>query len=80
MHAKNDKPAVALKYYKQALQHVPNFVPAMVAAGAAYTTLGQYAEAIKNLEGALDIDPDHENARHYLDFTLSQVGIVIARS
>ncbi|KAJ3294639.1 Tetratricopeptide repeat protein 14 [Blyttiomyces sp. JEL0837] len=62
----------AIKKYNAALDVDSACVDAMVARGAAYANLGRFEAAIKDHAEALKIQPDHSNAKIYLEKCLAR--------
>jgi tetratricopeptide (TPR) repeat protein len=70
--AKSNDLQGAKQKYDVAIELDDNCVEAYVGRGCAYGNEKKYKLAIEDLRMALDIDPDHKNAQHYLDTLLSK--------
>jgi tetratricopeptide (TPR) repeat protein len=64
--AKQENYEQAKELYEQGLEMVPNHVDLLVALGCLYANIGQRDRAAHHLQRALDIEPDHLNAKNYL--------------
>ena len=71
-HYKSGDATTALKMYEQALELDKRHAEAYVARGAALNALNRVRDAAEDFETALKIDPDHRNARKYLDAVRSK--------
>ena len=65
--AKRGDYTTAIKCYEQALELDPRNAVAFVAKGAALANQGKFKDAAMDLEKALKINPQVENAQKYLD-------------
>lgn len=65
--ARDNQHEKAMKKYDSALELDPNCIEALIARGCLYANTQKLKLAVHDLEEALDIDPDHENAKKYLD-------------
>lgn len=70
--AKSNDLQGARQKYDVAIELDDNCVEAYVGRGCAYGNEKKFKLAIEDLRMALDIDPDHKNAQHYLETLLSK--------
>ncbi|KAI8617031.1 hypothetical protein BC830DRAFT_1217527 [Chytriomyces sp. MP71] len=66
-HSQNKNWIEAIKEYTKAIEIHPECVDAFVARGAAYANQGKFDKAIQDHSHALKLQPNHENARRYLE-------------
>lgn len=62
----------AAEAFKRAIEHDPNFILAYNNLGATYNALGCHSEAIKVLQKALSIQPDHAGSHFELGVALDR--------
>jgi len=63
----------AMKNYNEALKIDPYNSDAYTAKGAAYVNVNMLEEAVEEFEKALKLNPEHQNARKYLEVTKSKL-------
>eukprot|EP00051_Salpingoeca_urceolata_P001925 m.45225 g.45225 ORF g.45225 m.45225 type:complete len:660 (+) comp11765_c0_seq2:492-2471(+) len=73
-HQKAGRAREAFNCYAQALSVNPKNTNALVARGALCTTREDFASALKDLRRALELDPQHRNAKNYLETTYLRRG------
>lgn len=66
-HARDGDDVTAMKYYDEALRVDPDNVEGLVARGALYGSTGRLGDAESDLARAASLQPDHTNARKYLE-------------
>lgn len=64
--AHQQKDFEAIKTYDEVLAAVSDFVPALVARGAAKANLSSFRDAIRDFKLALSYDPHEKNAAEYM--------------
>ncbi|KAK9767887.1 hypothetical protein K7432_001911 [Basidiobolus ranarum] len=73
--AKDGKYHEAIKQYDHALEIYGKCKEAYIARGAALANTGAYYKAVDEFKKALEIDPEHTNARAYLEATLDKIKV-----
>ncbi len=73
-HANKDKPILAEKYYRRAIDAHPECVSAHVNLGVAQLSEGQIEEAIGLLQTAVQLDERNPRARYHLARALTRTG------
>ncbi|KAL1921261.1 uncharacterized protein VTP21DRAFT_10977 [Calcarisporiella thermophila] len=68
-HAREHDFEKAIQQYNNAIRVCAEYPDAFVARGAAYANMGQWDNAVNDLQKALELDPSHVNAKKYLQIT-----------
>jgi tetratricopeptide (TPR) repeat protein len=63
--------AVALNYYKQAVVIAPHYSQAYYEMGNCHARLGQYSEAVKKYQRAIQLDPSSPEPREKMNRLLT---------
>jgi tetratricopeptide (TPR) repeat protein len=78
VEADRGRTQVALDWLRRGLQEVPDSAELRTRFGGALVALDSLQEALPHLERAVDLDPDHEEARYHLGRLYLRLGMLAA--